>query len=125
MALSQKDLDGTYMITTVSDYTGPLTLQSDGETVIVDGMTNRVDAKGCRWNTRLTLLNDDVVLFESVADPSEADGDFCLPAADGTPTRQPVTYNATLSVARKGERIRLSGKIEHGKILTLITMMKI
>jgi hypothetical protein len=125
MALSQKDLDGKYRITTISDYQGPLPLQSDGETEIVEGRTDRFDKKGCHWTTRLTILNDNEVKFEATADPLEADDDFLLIGANGMPTREPVDYMTVLNVAQKDGRIRLSGQIEHGKIITVITMIKI
>jgi hypothetical protein len=125
MPLSQKDLDGRYQISTITDYSGPLPMQSDGETEILDGTTDRVDKKGCRWNTKLTLLNDAEVLFQSTADPLEADEDFLLVGKNGLPTRDPVEYEAVLKVAQKGERIRLSGQIAHGNVITVITMTKI
>lgn len=125
MPLTQKDLDGKYRITTISDYQGPLPLQSDGETEIADGHTDRVDKKGCRWTTKLTLLNDKEVLFESKADPRTADNDFLLIGENGMPTRHPVNYKTVLKVAQKDDRLRLSGRIEHGKVITVITMTKI
>ena len=125
MPLTLKDLDGRYRVTTVSDYTGPLPMQSDGETEIRDGRTGRVDKKGVRWETVLTMVSDDEVRFESTADPSDADDDFCLTGDDGAPTRDPVLYSTVLKVARKDDRIRLSGRIEHGKVVTVITMVKI
>jgi hypothetical protein len=125
MTLTLKDLDGRYRITTVTDYKGPLPMQSDGETEIRDGYTDRTDKKGCRWTTELTVLGDDEVKFESTADPTDADADFCLTDARGAPTRDPVTYRTVLKVARKGDKLRLSGQIEHGKTVTVITMMKI
>jgi hypothetical protein len=125
MPLMQKDLDGRYRITTVTDYKGPIPMQSDGETDIVDGRTDRIDKKGCRWTTTLTVLSDSEVKFESVADPLEADDDFLLIGPSGAPTREPVEYSAVLKVAQKDGRMRLSGQIEHGKILTVITMIKL
>lgn len=125
MTLTLKDLDGKYRVTTVTDYKGPLPMQSDGETELKDGRTDRTDKKGVRWTTRLAVLSDDEVSFESVADPSGADPDFCLTDARGAPTRDPVTYKTTLKVARKDDRIRLSGQIGHGNVVTVITMMKI
>lgn len=124
MPLTQKDLDGLYRISTVTDYSGPLPMQSDGETEIIDGQTNRVDKKGCQWNTRLTLLNEGEVRFESTADPIDADEDFLLVGQNGLPTRDPVEYEAVLKVSQMGNRIRLSGQIAHGEVITVITMIK-
>jgi len=125
MTLTLQDLDGRYRVTTISDYKGPIPLQGDGETEMKDGHIKRTDKKGCRWSTRLTIIGEDEVWFESEADPSDADPDFCLITVSGEPTREPVSYSAVLKVARKGDRIRLSGQIEHGRVTTVITMMKI
>ncbi len=125
MPLSVTDLDGQYRVTTVSDYSGPVPMQSDGVTEIKNGETNRVDKAGCKWQTKLTVVNDEEVRFESIADPSEAAKDFCLTKPNGEMTRDPVTYTTIMKVARKGDKIRLSGQIENGKTITVITMMKI
>lgn len=124
MTLTLKDLDGQYRVTTVSDYNGPVPMQSDGVTEIKNGETDRVDKAGCKWHTKLTVLNDDEVQFESIADPSEASADFCLTKPNGELTRDPVTYTTVMKVARKGDKIRLSGQIENGRVTTVITMMK-
>lgn len=124
MTLTTQDLDGTYRVTTVTDYTGPVPMQSDGETEIVNGETHRVDKKGCKWRTRFTVLSETEVQMDSTADPSEAEADFCLTTASGELTRDPVTYTTVLNVARKGDKIRLSGQIDHGNIATVITMIK-
>lgn len=120
-----KELDGKYRVTTVSDYDGPVPMQSDGETIIKDGMTHRTDKAKVRWATKITPISDTEVLFESLADPTDAATDFCLTKPNGELTRDPVTYTTRLSVSRKGDKIRLSGQIEHGKIKTIITMTKI
>jgi hypothetical protein len=122
--LTLKDLDGEYRVTTVSDYNGPVPMQSDGVTVIQNGETNRVDKAGCRWNTQISILSDEEVKFESTADPTEAAPDFCLTRENGEPTRDPVTYTTIMKVARKGDKIRLSGQIQHGHVTTVITMLK-
>lgn len=122
--LTLKDLDGQYRVTTVSDYHGPVPMQSDGVTVIQNGETNRVDKAGCKWNTKISILSDDEVKFESTADPSEAAPDFCLTKENGELTRNSVTYTTIMKVARKGDKIRLSGQIQHGSVMTVITMMK-
>lgn len=124
MPLTLQDLDGQYRVTTVSDYTGPVPMQSDGITEIKNGETDRVDKAGCKWHTKLTILSDDEVQFESTADPSDAAPDFCLTKQSGELTRDPVTYTSIMKIARKGDKIRLSGQIENGKIITVITMMK-
>lgn len=125
MTLNLKDLDGKYRVTTISDYKGPVPMKGDGITEIKDGQTERIDAAGCKWSTRLTVLNDDEVRFESTADPKDAAADFLLTTESGVLTNDPVTYTTTLKVARKDNKIRLSGNIQHGKILTVITLAKI
>lgn len=124
MTLTLQDLDGQYRVTTVSDYKGPVPMQSDGVTEIRNGETNRVDKAGCKWHTRITVLNDAEVQFESTADPTEAAPDFCLTKANGDLTRDPVTYTTIMKVARKDDKIRLSGQIEFGRVTTVITMTK-
>ncbi len=120
-----KELDGTYRVTTISDYDGPVPMQSDGQTVVKDGMTSRIDKARVKWTTKITPLSDTEVLFESLADPTDAAPDFCLSLPNGNLTRDPVTYTTRLAVSRKGDKIRLSGQIEHGKIKTILTMTKI
>ena len=124
MTLTLKDLDGQYRVTTASDYSGVVPMQSDGVTEIKNGETNRTDKAGCLWTTKLTVLNDGEVRFESTADPSKAKADFCLTGENGQLTRDPVTYTTVMKVARKEDKIRLSGQIQYGGIATLITMTK-
>lgn len=124
MALTLKDLDGKYRVSSTSDYRGPVPLKSDGITEIKDGRTSRVDAAGCRWNTVLTLLSDDEVKLESTADPRDADVDFMLTDEGGRLTQDPITYTTTLKISRKGDKIRLSGNIEHGGTHTMLTLTK-
>ncbi|NCC20901.1 MAG: hypothetical protein EOM26_00390 [Alphaproteobacteria bacterium] len=119
------ELDGRYRVTTISDYKGPLQKKSDGETEIVDGRTDRLDRAGCRWTSTFTVLNEREVEMVSVADPTEAEANFLLTRPDGSPTRDPVTYRATLRLARKGEQIQMSGQISYGLDMIFITMRKI
>jgi|AntRauTorcE11897_2_1112592.scaffolds.fasta_scaffold00395_21 hypothetical protein len=118
------DLDGTYLVTTATDHQSPIAKKSDGLTEIRSGWTERTDEAGCLWTTQLAILSENEVEFISTADPSAANGDFCLTDKNGNLTRQPVTYQSILRMDRKGEKIRLSGKIEHGHITTVITLMK-
>ncbi len=115
-------LDGKYRISTTTSYQGPLEKRSDGETEIVNSQTQRVDDANCKWTSTFTVLNDNEVKMTSVADPSEAAVDFLLTAPDGSPTRETVTYEATLKYARKGDDIQLSGQIEYGSDVVFLTM---
>ncbi len=124
MTMDIKELDGKYRVSTVSDYHGPVPMKSDGVTEIKDGKTHRIDAAGCKWTSTFTFLNEDEVQFESTADPSEASSDFLLTNARGELTEDPVTYTTTLKVTRKGDKIRLSGNIQNGNTLTVITMTR-
>lgn len=119
-----QDIDGVYRISTVSDYQGPIEKRSDGVTEVVNGQTHRTDDAGCIWTTTIKYISESEVEFISVADPSNADPDFCLTTEGGDLTREPVTYKTVLKVDRKGEKIRLSGQINHGGTTTLITMIK-
>lgn len=118
------DLDGTYRITTISNYDGPVEKKSDGTTEIKDGRTHRVDEAGCVWTSELIPISENQVKFVSTADPTNANPDFCLTAENGQLTRDPVTYSTVLDMARMGEKIKLSGQIEHGAMTTIITMIK-
>jgi hypothetical protein len=118
-------LDGKYNVTSTTDYNGPLEKKSDGMTEIRDGQTRRYDRANCLWTSTFNILSDTEVEMVSVADPSEADIDFLLVATNGTPTREAVTYNSILKMARKEDRIQLSGQIEYGGTLTFLTMRKI
>lgn len=118
-------LDGKYLVTTTTSYKGPLEKRSDGETEIVNGQTERRDDANCKWTSTFEIISDNEVKMTSLADPSEADIDFSLTAPDGTPTRDPVTYESTLKFAQKGDRIQISGQIEYGSEVVFLTMRKI
>ncbi len=118
-------LDGKYNVTSTSDYKGPLEKKSDGETEIRDGQTRRYDKANCLWTSTFTIISDTEVEMVSVADPAEAQVDFLLLRPDGSPTREPVTYKTILKLARKDDRIQMSGQIAYGKDLTFLTMRKI
>lgn len=119
------ELDGIYQVSSTTSYNGPLAKKSDGTTEIKDGQTMRRDDANCLWTSTFTIINDSQVEMVSVADPSEADGDFSLTKPDGSPTREPVTYKAMLKLARKGDKIQLSGQVEYDNDVTLLTMRKV
>lgn len=119
------ELDGKYKVTSTTSYQGPLEKKSDGITEIVDGKTQRRDDANCLWTSTFNIINENEVEMVSVADPTEADSDFSLTAPDGTPTREPVTYRATLKLARKEDKIQMSGQVEYDNDITLLTMRKI
>ena len=119
------ELDGKYHITTTSSYHGPIEKRSDGQTEIVNGQTERFDDANCKWTSTFEVLSENEVKMTSVADPSEAAIDFSLVAPDGSPTREPVTYEAILKLARKEDRIQISGQIQYGQDIVLLTMRKI
>ena len=117
-------LDGKYQVTSTTDYNGPLEKKSDGETEIRDGQTRRYDRANCLWTSTFNILSDTEVEMVSVADPSEADVDFLLTAPNGAPTREPVTYTSKLKLARKDDRIQMSGQISYGGGITFLTMRR-
>lgn len=117
-------LDGKYNVTSTTDYKGPLEKQSDGQTEIRGGQTRRYDRANCLWTSTFNVLSDTEVEMVSVADPAEATIDFLLTAPDGSPTRDAVTYTSILKMARKEDKIQLSGQIEYGGTLTFLTMRK-
>lgn len=118
-------LDGRYRVTTTTSYRGPLEKKSDGETEIRGGKTHRFDAANCEWTSTFEILNDAEVKMTSVADPANADIDFLLTAPDGSPTRSAVTYEAVLKLARKDDKIQMSGQIHYGHDIVFLTMRKI
>lgn len=118
------ELDGTYQVTSTTNYQGPLEKKSDGITEIKNGQTERRDNANCLWTSTFTILNEREVKMTSVADPTDADGDFSLMRPDGSPTREPVTYETVLKYARKGDKVQLSGQIEYGNDITFLTMRK-
>ena len=121
----QHELDGVYQVSSTTSYQGPLEKKSDGTTEIRGGKTERFDKANCKWTSNFTVLSENEVEMVSVADPANADSDFSLTNPDGSPTRQPVTYRAVLKLARKGEKIQMSGQIEYDNNITLLTMRKI
>ncbi|MBU0858732.1 MAG: hypothetical protein KJ667_02230 [Alphaproteobacteria bacterium] len=118
------DLDGTYNVSSTSSYGGPLERKSDGVTTIKDGKTARLDDNSVMWTSTFTILSDTEVEMISVADPSKAKADFALTRPDGTPTREIVTYRSVLKLARKGDKIQMSGQIEYGNDVIFLTMCK-
>lgn len=117
-------LDGLYRITSTTNYQGPLEKRSDGETVIRNGQTERIDDAGCKWTSTFSIIDDNTVEMISVADPENAHIDFLLRRPDGTPTREKVTYRSRLKLARKDDKIQMSGQIEYGDEIVLLTLRK-
>jgi hypothetical protein len=117
-------LDGKYLVTSTTDYKGPLEKKSDGETEIRNGQTRRYDRANCLWTSQFNILSETEVEMVSKADPVNADVDFLLTRPDGSPTREAVTYKTKLKLARKDDRIQLSGQISYGGDLTFVTMRK-
>ncbi len=118
-------LDGKYRISTTSSYQGPIEKRSDGETEIINSRTERLDDANCKWVSTFKVISEAEVEMVSVADPTNSDVEFLLIAPDGSPTREITTYSARLKLARKGDRIQISGQIEYGHDVVLLTMRKI
>ncbi len=123
--MSTTELDGKYHVSSTSTYDGPLERKSDGMTEIRNGKTSRFDENGVFWSSHFTLLNEGEVEMLSVADPSEAKADFALTRPDGSPTCEPVTYRSVLKLSRKDGRLQMSGQIQYGEEITLLTMRRI
>lgn len=122
---SENPLDGTYKVTTTTNYQGPLEKKSDGQTEIRNGRTSRYDKANCKWTSTFEIVDESTVRMTSLADPSEADGNFALIGKDGAPTREPVTYESELTLKRKGDKVQMSGTIEYGDELVFLTMRRI
>ncbi len=118
-------LDGKYRISSTASRRGDIEKRSDGETEIRGSQTSRLDDANCKWTSTFTILNDNEVKMVSVADASNAKVDFLLTTPDGTPTRGPVTYEATLKLSRKDDKIQISGQISYGNDIVLLTLRKI
>lgn len=118
------DLDGTYQVTSTTNYQGPLEKKSDGVTEIRDGKTSRYDDANCLWTSHFKVVNDAEVEMISIADPKDANVDFLLVGLDGAPTRDPVTYTATLKLMRKGDKVQMSGQVQYGDEIIFLTMRK-
>lgn len=118
------ELDGIYQVSSASNYEGPLVKRSDGATEIRNGQTSRYDGNNVLWTSTFKIISDTEVEMISVADPKDSRIDFLLTRPDGTPTREIVTYNAKLRMARKGDIIQLSGQIEYGNEIVILTMRR-
>ena len=118
------ELDGIYQVSSASNYEGPLVKRSDGTTEIRNGQTSRYDGNNVLWTSTFKIISDTEVEMTSVADPKDSRIDFLLTRPDGTPTRDIVTYNAKLRMARKGDIIQLSGQIEYGNEIVILTMRR-
>ena len=119
------ELDGVYQVSSASNYDGPLVKRSDGTTEIRDGQTSRRDGNNVLWTSTFKIMNETEVEMVSVADPREARDDFALLRPNGTPSRDVTTYTSLLRLARKGEKIQLSGQIEYGNEIIILTMRKV
>ena len=118
------ELDGVYQVSSTSNYDGPLVKRSDGVTEIRNGQTSRRDGNNVLWTSRFNIISESEVEMVSVADPGEARADFALLKHDGTPSRAVTTYTARLRLARKDDKIQLSGEIEYGDEIILLTMRR-
>lgn len=116
------ELDGIYHVSSVTNYNGPLERKSDGLTEIRNGRTERRDDNNVLWTSTFEVLNEREVKMISVADPREAKSDFALNRPDGSPTREPVTYEGILRYSRKEDRVQLSGQLEYGDEIIFLTM---
>lgn len=119
------DLDGTYTVTSLTSYDGPLQKQSDGITTIAGGKTHRIDEAGCEWNSTFDWISEGQVKMTSVADPKNARKDFLLVGPNGMPTAEPQTYETILTVKRKDDKIQMSGTITYGQETIFLTMRKV
>jgi hypothetical protein len=118
------ELDGIYQVSSASNYEGPLVKRSGGTTEIRNGQTSRYDGNNVLWTSTFKIISDTEVEMISVADPKDSRIDFLLTRPDGSPTREIVTYNAKLRMARKGDIIQLSGQIEYGNEIVILTMRR-
>ncbi len=122
--MTDHPLDGKYLITSTSSYHGDIEKRSDGETEIKNSRTERFDDANCKWISTFEILNESQVKMTSIADPSNAVVDFLLTRPDGSPTRDPVTYETVLKFGQKGDRIQMSGQIEYGGEVVFLTLRK-
>ena len=123
--MTSTELDGTYRVVTVSSYDGPIDRKSDGTTEIRGGQTKRRDDGNVLWTSTFTVISENEVKMVSVADPREAKNDVALLRPNGTPTRDPVTYESVMKLSRKGDKIQMSGQIQYGNEIIILTMRKI
>lgn len=123
--MNEFPLDGRYQVSSASNYHGPLERRSDGVTEIRNGKTNRTDDNGVKWASTFTIISDTEVEMVTLADPREASDEFALTQPNGQPTREPVEYTSMLKLARKGDKVQLSGNIEYGNEIIFLTMRRI
>jgi hypothetical protein len=118
------ELDGTYFVSSTSSYDGLAERKSDGQTEIREGKTERRDSNNVLWTSHFSVLSETEVEMTSIADATDAPLEFYLTKPDGTPTREPVTYKSTLKLARKEDKIQMSGQIEYGNEIIFLTLRK-
>lgn len=123
--MTDTSLDGTYQVSSASNYEGPLVKRSDGTTEIRNGQTSRFDGNNVQWTSTFKVLSETEVEMVSVADPEKSRIDFLLTRPDGSPTRDIVTYTSILRLARKGDKLQMSGQIEYGNEIIILTMRKV
>lgn len=125
MALTMDELDGKYEVRSETSDGGPYILNGDGITEIKNGLTYRKDKNGFIWESAFSIEGDKVAM-ESTIDPSHATGpDSFIKDEKGNPTRGMMTYRSVMEVKRENGKLVLVGEINHGTIVTRLTMTKL
>lgn len=118
------DLDGKYTVLTQASSDAYRPKDSDGFTIIKGGKTARIDGAGCEWNSTFEWAGEGIVKMTSVVDPKYAEANFKLVTPQGYATREPQTYETTLSVKQENGLPVLSGEITLGPEKINIIMRK-
>lgn len=125
MAITLKDIDGKYVITSETSDGGPYKINGDGMTEIRQGRTSRTDANGFVWESVFSVAGKDKILLSSTLDPGKSNEDAYIKDNKNNLTREKVTYSGELAVSEAGGKLVLKGEIRAGIVTTRLTMTRI
>lgn len=118
------NLDGEYKIQQVMSRPNHED-QNRMETVIIkDGHSHMEDIYGCVWDTHYEIVDDQHVKMTAKADQSHADMDHPLSGESGRASGENLTFESVLKVSHKDNDVHMSGQINIGDDVVIITLHK-
>lgn len=92
---------------------------------IENGQSHFEDIYGCVWDTLFEVIDDEHIRMSAYVDQSKADMDHVLSSDSGRASGENLKYESLLKLARKGDDMHLSGQINIGDDIVIISLHKI
>jgi len=92
---------------------------------IENGQSHFKDMYGCIWDTTFKTIDEDHIKMTAQVDQSQVDMDHVLSAESGRASAENLTYESLLKISRKDDSIHLSGQIEIGDDIVIISLHKV